>query len=147
MKTANTHGWVRTSHRNLLSSRRSTRGMTLIELTVVILVMLSLIAVLFIGANAWKNGSDRVLCILNMEAVQKGVRSYANLNGHVAGETVPGLQAQVIGLGRFVEVMPVCPGDGVYTSGGDVVPDVGSLYFSCSLSDSGDHEPLDADNW
>ena len=30
-------------------------GMTLIELTVVILVLLSLISILFVGARAWKN--------------------------------------------------------------------------------------------
>ena len=34
-------------------------GMTLIELTVVILVLLSLISILFVGARAWKKGSDR----------------------------------------------------------------------------------------
>ncbi|MBC7981098.1 MAG: prepilin-type N-terminal cleavage/methylation domain-containing protein, partial [Armatimonadetes bacterium] len=34
-------------------------GMTLLELTVVILVLLSLISILFIGARAWKKGSDR----------------------------------------------------------------------------------------
>lgn len=32
-------------------------GMTLLELTVVILVLLSLISILFIGARAWKKGS------------------------------------------------------------------------------------------
>lgn len=121
--------------------------MTLLELTVVILVMLTLVSVLFIGANAWKNGSDRVLCIINLQNVQKGVRSYANLNGYNPGATVPGLQSQVIGLGRFVEVMPQCPGDGSYTSGGDVIPTLGNLYFNCSLSASGEHEPVNAEDW
>ena len=39
-------------------------GMTLIELTVVILVLLSLISILFVGARAWKRGSDRAGCII-----------------------------------------------------------------------------------
>jgi type II secretory pathway pseudopilin PulG len=121
--------------------------MTLLELTVVILVLLILISVLFIGANAWKQGSDRTLCIMNLQNVQKGVRSFANLNGYAAGATVAGLQAQVIGMGRFVETMPECPGDGAYVSGGDVIPNIGTLYFNCSLSGSDRHEPLNADDW
>jgi len=121
--------------------------MTLLELTVVILVILTLVSVLFIGANAWKNGSDRVPCIVNLQNVQKGVRSFANLNGHNPGATVAGLQSQVIGLGRFVEVMPECPGSGSYSSGGDVIPNIGTLYFNCSLAGSGEHEPLSAEDW
>ena len=38
--------------------------MTLLELTVIILVLLSLITILFVGAKAWKRGSDRAACIL-----------------------------------------------------------------------------------
>jgi type II secretory pathway pseudopilin PulG len=121
--------------------------MTLLELTVVILVLLTLVAVLFIGANAWKNGSDRVLCILNLQSVQKGVRSYSNLNGRNPGETVPGLQAEVIGLGRFVEVMPECPARGTYSTTGDVIPALGSLYLECSISGATAHEPLNAEDW
>jgi hypothetical protein len=121
--------------------------MTLLELTVVILVMLTLVSVLFIGANAWKQGSDRTLCIMNLQNVQKGVRSFSNLNGYDAGQTVAGLQSQVIGLGRFVEAMPECPGNGNYISGGDVIPSIGTLYFNCTLSASGSHEPMSADDW
>ncbi|WP_193210788.1 type II secretion system protein [Luteolibacter marinus] len=145
LATLDTRG--RTSHRHRFPRKLDARGLTLLELTVVILVMLTLVAVLFIGANAWKNGSDRVLCIINLQNVQKGVRSFANLNGYEAGATVAGLQNQVIGLGRFVEAMPICPGDGVYSSGGDVIPDIGSLYFNCSLSATGEHEPLNVDDW
>ena len=121
--------------------------MTLLELTVVILVLLTLISILFLGATAWKNGSDRVLCILNLQAVQKGVRSYSNINGRNPGETVAGLQNEVIGVGRFVEVMPECPGHGTYTTGGDVIPAMGTLYLECSLSASGSHEPTNVEDW
>ena len=121
--------------------------MTLLELTVVILVLLTLIGVLFVGANAWRNGSDRVLCILNPQSVQKGMRSYANLNGRNPGDTVPGLQSEVIGLGRFVETMPACPASGTYSTTGDVIPALGSLYLECSLSGTGAHEPLNAEDW
>jgi hypothetical protein len=121
--------------------------LTLLELTIVILVLLSMITLLFIGSSAWKNGSDRVLCIMNLQSVQKGVRSYSNMHGHSPGATVPGLQAQVIGLGRYVEAMPECPGDGSYSTSGDLIPDIGDLYLECSLSSSGNHEPLNAEDW
>ncbi len=147
MKIVSHPRFARTSHRSRRLIRPHARGMTLLELTVVILVLLTLISVLFIGANAWKKGSDRTLCIMNLQNVQKGVRSYANLNGYSAGATVTGLQNQVIGLGRFVEKMPECPGDGTYASGGDLIPNIGTLYLNCTLAATDLHEPADTADW
>jgi prepilin-type N-terminal cleavage/methylation domain-containing protein len=147
MKFASRVGRFRTSHRIRLFPSLQRRGMTLLELTIVILVLLSLITLLFIGSSAWKNGSDRVLCIMNLQTVQKGVRSYANMHGHSPGTSVPGLESEVIGFGRYVEAMPECPGTGSYTSTGDLIPDIGDLYLECTLSSSGNHEPLSADDW
>ena len=121
--------------------------MTLLEMTIVILILLSLIGILAIGARTWKKGSDRALCIMNLQAVQKGVRSFSNLNGYAPGNTVAGLEGQIIGQGRFVEHPPRCPADGTYASGGDVIPMEGSLYYSCSLATSGEHEPSRFDDW
>ena len=50
---------------NTLTMKRKA-GMTLLELTVVILVLLSLISILFVGARAWKKGSDRSANIMNI---------------------------------------------------------------------------------
>jgi len=147
MKPATQIGRIRDSRRSRHVSSLPARGMTLLELTVVILVLLSLVAVLFIGANAWKNGSDRVLCILNLQSVQKGVRSYSNLTGRNPGETVPGLQSEIIGSGCYVEVMPECPGHGSYATTGDIIPPLGSLYLECSLATSGAHIPRNAEEW
>lgn len=126
------------------------RGMTLLELTVVILVLLSLISILFVGAQAWKRGSDRTLCIMNIQNVQKGVRSYSNLYGYGPGQSVAGLQLRVVGTGEFVEKPPVCPSGGNYTYGAtfgiDTIPPVGQLYLSCSLSGSG-HIPSNYGDW
>lgn len=66
-------------------------GMSLLELTAVILVLLTLITILFIGAKAWKRGSDRAICIIHIQDVQKGVRSYSNLYAAEPGTTVSGL--------------------------------------------------------
>lgn len=139
-----------------IQSRRLTgcnrlSGMTLLELTVVILVLMTLITTLFFGAQAWKRGSDRALCIIHIQNVQKGVRSYANLYGFLPGAMAPNLQNQVIGLGRFVESTPVCPGNGGYTfghaSGNDTIPPVGELYMQCSLEGSDQHVPASHSEW
>ena len=95
---------------------RMRRGMTLLELTVVILVLLSLITILFIGARGWKRGSDRALCIVNIQNIQKGVRGYSNLYDIEPGATVTGLRSKVIGMGRFVESVPTCGRAGLTAS-------------------------------
>lgn len=126
--------------------------MTLLELTVVILVLLSLIAVLFIGARAWKKGSDRAACILNLRNVQQAVRSYSNLNGLNPNTPAPGLRSQIIGFGKYMENEPVCPaGAGLYTaSAPDVIPDLGVLYLTCpniTQPNSTDHVPPQHGDW
>ena len=125
--------------------------MTLLELTVVILVLMTLITTLFFGAQAWKRGSDRALCIIHIQNVQKAVRSYSNLYGHSPGASVINLQTQVIGLGRFVEVVPTCPGNGTYsygqTYGSDTIPPLGELYLQCSLAVTNQHEPPVHSDW
>jgi len=125
--------------------------MTLLELTVVILVLLSLISTFWIGARAWRRGSDRALCIMHIESVQKGIRGYSNLYGFSEGASAPGLQSQVIGLGRFVEATPICPGNGTYTYGAtygnDTIPPLGELYLQCNLAGSGHHEPEPHGDW
>lgn len=121
--------------------------MTLLELTVVILVLLSLISILFIGARAWKRGSDRAGCIMQIRNVQQAVRSYTNLNGLNAGVTVSGLKTLLIGNGKFVERTPTCPGAGSYTYQNDAIPNVGTLYMTCSLATSESHVPNSYVEW
>ncbi len=83
------------------------KGMTLIELTVVILVLLSLISVLFIGAKAWKDGSDNATCVMNIRNFQTGARSFANLQPEVATPTTAVDKAAVY---AFMGVAaPNCP--------------------------------------
>jgi competence protein ComGC len=133
------------------SGRGGRPGMTLLEMTVVILVLLSLVTVLFFGAQAWKRGSDRALCIIHIQNVQKGVRSYSNLYGLDAGANAPNLLNQIIGMGRFVETTPVCPGGGTYTFGqvfgADTIPPMGNLYMECSLATTDQHLPIVTPDW
>ena len=67
MKLTNTH------------SMKAKSGMTLLELTVVILVLLSLISILFVGARAWKKGSDRSANIMNIRNTQQAMRGHQNM--------------------------------------------------------------------
>lgn len=126
-------------------------GMTLLELTVIIVVLLSLVTVLFFGAQAWKRGSDRALCIIHIQNVQKSVRSYSNLYGYFPGANAPGLQSRIIGLGRFIETAPVCPGEGDYSFGQnhgvDTIPPLGTLYMECSLASDQQHVPDVTPDW
>jgi type II secretory pathway pseudopilin PulG len=69
-------------------SMKRKSGMTLLELTVVILVLLSLISILFIGARAWKKGSDRSANIMNVRNIQQAVRGQQNSGDKKATEAV-----------------------------------------------------------
>ncbi len=104
--------------------------MTLIEITLVIAILLGLIAVLFIGISAYKQGSDRAKCILQMATVQKLVISYANLNGLNTGATAG--TAELITDG-YISAAPACPAGGSYTAT-NKVPDSTTVCYPCSLS-------------
>jgi prepilin-type N-terminal cleavage/methylation domain-containing protein len=132
-------------------------GMTLLELTVVILVLLSLISILFIGARAWKKGSDRAASILTIRNTQQAVRSFANMNGKNPGDAVtPGSNAtagDLFGAGKFMENNPVTDLDhpagdtvdyeyGADSAGGAEIPEVGKLYITAS---DAEYAPLAAD--
>lgn len=126
------------------NTKRSKKGMTLLELTVVILVLLSLISILFIGARAWKEGSDKAGCIMNIRNVQQAVRSYQNMNAKNSGDTLG--STDITGAGNFLEVAPACPGAGAYTYG-TTIPAVGTLYMTCSLSTTKAHVPSSIAGW
>jgi prepilin-type N-terminal cleavage/methylation domain-containing protein len=121
-------------------------GMTLIELTVVIVVLLSLIAVLFIGARAWKKGADKAGCIMNIRNMQQAVRSYANLGNIAEGGTI--VAADFEGPGKFLAVVPNCPSDP--TKAYDVltvVPTTGTLFATCTAADKAEHIPAGYTGW
>ncbi|NWK54878.1 type II secretion system protein [Verrucomicrobiaceae bacterium N1E253] len=63
-------------------------GMTLIELTVVIIVLLTLISVLFFAGTAYIKSSNRTACLANQTTFQKAIRGYASLKQIEAGKAV-----------------------------------------------------------
>lgn len=91
-------------------------GMTLIEITVVILVLLTLIAVLFIGANIYKKGADRAACILNIRNIHQAVRADQNLENKNEGDLLVGTILGEAGSGAYFETVITCPSaGGAYT--------------------------------
>jgi hypothetical protein len=125
-------------------SRRRTRGLPLVEVSLVITVMLGLISVLLIGFKAYKEGADRATCIQNIGTVQKAMRSYSNLNGNFPGDAIGDFQSEIIGPNKFLNALAPCPGGGTYTFSGDTIVEVGDLYINCSI---GDHEPTIVHGW
>lgn len=120
-------------------------GLTLIEITLVIAVLLGLISVLFIGVSAYREGSNRAKCILNITNVQKAARSYQNLYELKQGDALVADQT-FVGTGKLLEAMPDCPSGGEYEPSA-VVTEIGTPYLTCSMADTHDHAPNSTDGW
>ena len=125
----------------LTPTRKNEAGLTLIEITVVIAVLLGLVAVLFIGVQNYREATNKSRCIMQISAVQKAVRSHQNLNDLAIGGTLT--QTDLVGTGKLIASAPVCPSGGTYTWLG-TVPAVGTAYLTCSASG---HAPADTAGW
>jgi prepilin-type N-terminal cleavage/methylation domain-containing protein len=137
------------------------RGMTLMELTVCISVLLIIIMIVFIGANAWKRGSDRAGCVLTLRNVQMAARSYQNIYGYTYGgrpyaeNGTQDIASHLYAKGYIEKKLhdqatgiETCPSLGNYTRNApDVFPQAGELYMKCSLSASDEHEPDSHADW
>ncbi len=110
------------------------RGMTLLELAIVILVLLSLISILFIGARAWKKGCDRSANIVNIRNVQLAVRSHQNIREMDFG--APLAKAAIFDDSYLKE--PLSPHGSSYEYLGGVPP-LGTLYISNPAVDGADY--------
>ena len=119
---------------------KSKSGMTLLELTVVILVLLSLISILFIGARAWKKGSDRAANILNIRNVQQAVRAHANVRNLNIGVGLA--DTEIIGSGKYLNSV-TSPNTDITYAYGTTVPAIGTLYLVATYlnSSSADYAP------
>ena len=121
-------------------SMKAKSGMTLLELTVVILVLLSLISILFIGARAWKKGSDRAANILNIRNVQQAVRAHANVRALAISASLA--DTEIVGTGKYLNSVTSPNTDISYTYG-TTVPAIGTLYLIAAYASSSnaDYEP------
>ncbi len=136
-------------------------GLSLLEITIVIAAVLSLIGILFIGASAWKRGADRSGCVLTLRNIQMATRSYQNLYGYSPGSQplpVDGGQDIARHLHRkgYIEQklldqalgLAACPAGGGYNRPApQMFPPHGELYMSCSLGESDEHAPESHADW
>ncbi len=137
------------------------RGLSLIEVSLVITVMMSLVSMLVVGAKTWRRGSDRASCIMDVRAMQMAVRSYQNIYGYNYGGRPHAkygtqdisrhlFEKGYIDERQFKQAQGElgCSGGGLYTAAfPDVFPEEGFLYMACSLADSHDHKPADTASW
>lgn len=134
--------------------RFSKRGMTLIEVTLVITTLLSLISATMIGTHAYKRGSNRSHCILLAARAQQAVRKFSNLHECMPGSEVEGLKDRLVGSGKLIRKEPHCPSGGFYVYGNlslgedsrkpEAIPHIGTAYLRCSLDF---HAPTDTVGW
>ena len=120
---------------------RRSAGMTLLEITVVITVMMALIGILFLGASAWKSGSDRSNCLVNIRNVQLAARSYQNMYAINPGAEFA--TSMIIGPNSFVPQLPTCPASGSYAFA-SAFPATGTLFMTCTLES---HVPPSHAGW
>ncbi|MES2440437.1 MAG: type II secretion system protein [Verrucomicrobiota bacterium] len=137
------------------------RGLSLLELTIVITTMLALIGLFFIGARAWKRGGDRTGCVLTLRNIQVAMRAYQNMYGYNYGGrpyAENGTQniADHLYAKGYIEsrLYQQTRGDMQCPSGGsysclvpDIFPEPGQLYMECSLSSQDKHEPTSHGDW
>jgi hypothetical protein len=111
-----------------------------------ILLPLLIIPILFIGARAWKKGSDRAGCIMNQRNVQQSVRGYQGINSINPGSGVPIDWQEIFGTGKFLDREPVCPSGGKYEYA-ETAPNIGEMVIKCSKAEAEQHVPRDHAEW
>jgi type II secretory pathway pseudopilin PulG len=115
----------------LRSKRLNAAGFTLIEISLVIALLLGLIAVVFLGLGSYREGANQATCKMQLAAVQKAVRSYANMQGMQIGAGLT--SAVAFTTGGAMENAPTCPSGGTYTWLA-VVPAIGTPYGDCNYA-------------
>ncbi|MFC5049934.1 type II secretion system protein [Rubritalea spongiae] len=109
---------------------KAPKGVTLIELSVVIAVILVLISVLFVGASYYRTSASRAACIVSQSNIEKAVESYANISqanllyadldtsGPMAGQGLPTCPstggAYTIAWGTSGDATVSCDGDATH---------------------------------
>lgn len=109
--------------------------MTLLEIALVVALLLSLIAIMFLGISAYKKGADRAKCLIQLSSIQKVVRSYQNTYDRLVGSALIH-NTTLMGAGLYFEAVLDCPDTGtpgVYTYM-TVIPAAGTAYATCSLA-------------
>ncbi len=108
-------------------------------------VMMTLTSTLFIGAQAYKNAADRAACILNIRNIHQAVRVNMNIEDLQVGDPIH--WEDIVGKGKFLETMPVCPLDGKRYILSKKYPPVGEAAAKCPNAQSKNHKPQSTEGW
>ncbi len=130
--TMKTH--INRTNNTRLAKRLNASGMTLIEISLVIALLLGLIAVVFLGLGTYRAGADKAKCKMQLAAVQKAVRAGANFQNLDIGADLE--STDVFGAGLLMENEPACPSGGEYAWEA-TVPAVGTPYGNCDYEGTG----------
>jgi hypothetical protein len=91
--------------------------------------------------------------VFNIRHVQQAMRGFSNSNSLLPGDDTSTLSppvtlsGELIGPGKFIPESPECPGNGLYSMGGNAIPELGTLYMTCSLEGPEGHVPEGYDGW
>ena len=127
---------IHTKNQMGLSRRlRRASGMTLIEISLVIALLLGLIAVVFMGLGTYRKGADKAKCRIQLAQTQKAIRSYANFQNLQGAAAAAFGKAQAFGAGLAMETEPVCPSGTAY-AWATGLPAIGSPFGTCPFIDA-----------
>ena len=98
-----------------LRQKRSRRGFSIIELSVVIAIIATLTGIAAIGFNQVTQNAQGAACSASLEKINTATMAYWTLNGTPADDTTwtAGIQANLDG--RVVNTDIKCPSGGTYT--------------------------------
>jgi type II secretory pathway pseudopilin PulG len=122
------------------TSRRA-NGMTFLEVMVVLVVMLSLVGILFVGARNRLKGSDRAANIMNIRNVQQAVRAEQGVNGLLCGAPLPASEIFGTPAKEGYLKQPTPPVYSLTYTFGTTVPDIGTLYLNVSGANAAEYAP------
>jgi hypothetical protein len=105
-----------------------------------VIILLFAMSFLFIGARAWKKGSDKAGCIMNTRNVQQAVRGHQSMTSLKVGDPID--WNVIFGPDGYLKE-PICPLGGTYTFVA-TIPPVGTLVGQCSHAD---HVPPNHADW
>ena len=116
--------------------KRSQGGFTLIEISLVIALILGLITVAFLGVGAYRKGSNKAKCKMQMAQIQKAVRSFQNMSDLRPLDPFPLTVVMYDPTNGIVPYAPVCPEPGgTYTPAQpSAFPGPGLPIINCTLS-------------
>lgn len=119
-----------------MTPKKHPKGVTLIELTVVISTILALLSSLFVGASYYRDSANQAACITQITQMQKGIRSYQNLNTLSDGEDISGIMTEIIGPDKAIPSNLNCPLDKAAYTLLPRIPLTGEQFATCTNFDS-----------